>query len=96
LPNHIIGSLLRKHFPGLAKPDDDHPPSPGLTWEHYQHTKDEHDVTMATRVIDVFFVSIFATSFFHIQILVINCHMLSCREHFLAWMVRKRRRPKAS
>ena len=70
-PNHVIGSLLRKHFPGLSKPGDDDPPSPGLTWEHYLHNKYEHDVTMATRVINAFFVSIFAptTAFFHIQIL---------------------------
>ncbi|XBI10352.1 hypothetical protein VPH35_137645 [Triticum aestivum] len=54
-PNHVIGSLLRKHFPGLSKPGDDDPLSPGLTWEHYLHNKDEHDVTMATRVINAFF-----------------------------------------
>ncbi|KAI4980441.1 hypothetical protein ZWY2020_020926 [Hordeum vulgare] len=52
LPNHVIGSLERKYFPGLAKPNDDDPTLPGLTWEHYQHTKDEHGVTMAARVID--------------------------------------------
>ena len=38
----------------LSKPGDDDPPSPGLTWEHYLHNKDEHDVTMATRVINAF------------------------------------------
>ncbi|XBH98344.1 hypothetical protein VPH35_127870 [Triticum aestivum] len=53
-PNHVIGSLLRKHFPGLSKPGDNDPLSPGLTWEHYLHNKDEHDVTMATRVINAF------------------------------------------
>ncbi|KAE8770982.1 Glutamate decarboxylase 1 [Hordeum vulgare] len=52
LPNHVIGSLERKYFPGLAKPNDDDPTLPGLTWEHYQHTKDEHSVTMAAWVID--------------------------------------------
>ncbi|KAE8774206.1 Glutamate decarboxylase 1 [Hordeum vulgare] len=54
LPNHVIGSLVRKYFPGLAKPNDDNPPSPGFTREPYQHTKDEHGVTMAARVIDGF------------------------------------------
>ncbi|KAE8780853.1 Glutamate decarboxylase 1 [Hordeum vulgare] len=55
LPNHIIGSLLWKYFPGLAMLDDDHTPSRGLTWEHYQQTKDGHDVTVTTRVITSFF-----------------------------------------
>ncbi|KAE8799655.1 Glutamate decarboxylase 1 [Hordeum vulgare] len=54
LLNHVIGSLVRKYFLGLAKSNDDDPPSPGFTWEHYQHTKDEHGVTMAARVIDGF------------------------------------------
>ncbi|KAE8803705.1 Glutamate decarboxylase 1 [Hordeum vulgare] len=51
LPNHIIGSLIRKYFPGLAKPNDDDPPSPGFIWEHNQHTKDEHGVTMVAQVV---------------------------------------------
>ncbi|KAI4992622.1 hypothetical protein ZWY2020_057864 [Hordeum vulgare] len=54
LPNHVIGSLMRKYFPGLAKPNDDDPSSPGFTCEYYQHTKDEHGVAIAARVIDGF------------------------------------------
>ncbi|KAI5000632.1 hypothetical protein ZWY2020_005221 [Hordeum vulgare] len=54
LPNHVIDSLVRKYFTGLAKPNDQDPPSPGFTSKHYQHTKDEHGVTMAAWVIDGF------------------------------------------
>ncbi|KAI5015294.1 hypothetical protein ZWY2020_056684 [Hordeum vulgare] len=51
LLNHVIGSLVRKYFPGLAKQMMTTPPSLGFTWEHYQLTKDEHSVAMAARVI---------------------------------------------
>jgi hypothetical protein len=91
LPNHVIGSLLRKYFPGLAKSGDKDPPSPGFSWEHYEYTKDEHDVTMAQRVIDGFFVSIFATSLLHIRSLLINYFMHSCSNNMIAMMVNKRR-----
>ncbi|KAE8798661.1 Glutamate decarboxylase 1 [Hordeum vulgare] len=54
MENHVIIFLVRKYFPELAKPNDDDTLSPGFTWEQYQHTKDEDDVTMAARVINGF------------------------------------------
>jgi hypothetical protein len=93
LPPHIIGSLLRKYFPGLAKSGDDDPPSPGFSWEHYEYTKDESDVSMAKRVMEGFTVSIFASSLFHIRSirsLSINYFMHSCSNNILALIVKKR------
>jgi hypothetical protein len=92
LPPHIIGSLLRKYFPRLAKSGDDDPPSPGFSWDHYEYTKDEKDVSMGKRVMEGFFVSIFATSLFHIQSLLINYFMHSCSNNMLALIVKKRRK----
>lgn len=50
MPNHMLGSLLKKHFPGLVQLKSDKPAMAGFTWEHHKAAKDKRDVSKAEHV----------------------------------------------